>query len=119
MERLSARFAAVKHAQHKDGVAVVSILQDLRSAENLEHKFAVLAARGEWPSQLWVPSQDLSPADEFVCDAAGEVGMLVVEKRRESIEVGEGVQRPLDVYWSCHGRNWAVPQVRSQCTTRS
>ena len=55
----------------------------------------------------------------FVCDAAGEVRMLVVETRRESIEVGEGIQRPLDVYWSRHGRSWIVPQVRSQCTTRS
>jgi hypothetical protein len=52
---------------------------------------------------------------------AGEyqVGEVVVEERGKSIEVGEGVERPLDGYWPGHCRNPGVPQVRSHCTTRS
>jgi hypothetical protein len=45
--------------------------------------------------------------------------MVLVEECGESVEVGERVQRPLEVYRSGHGRNEVVPQVRSHRTTRS
>ena len=66
-----------------------------------------------------MPPQNVSPDNQLVRDACGEVGELVVEKRRKSIEIGEGVERPLEVYWPGHGRNRGVPQVRNQWTTCS
>ena len=64
-------------------------------------------------------AEDVSPLDKFVRDARREVGKPFVEECRESIEVGEGVERPLDLYWPGHGPNPGVPHVRSHCTTRS
>ena len=56
---------------------------------------------------------------EFVRDAAGKLRMVFVEKGGESIEVSQGVDGPFEIYRSCHGRNWAVPQVRNQWTRQS
>ena len=66
-----------------------------------------------------MPPQNAGSDNQLVRHASGEIGELLVEKSRESIEVGEGVERPLDVYWPGYGRNRGVPQVRNHCTIRS
>jgi hypothetical protein len=70
-------------------------------------------------SQLRMPAEDVSPLDTFVRHARREVGKPFVEECSKSIEVSEGVERPLDLYWPGHRRNPGVPHVRSHCTTWS
>ena len=95
---------SVRVWEHENRATVVAILQDVRSAEHSKNDLAVLVAGGDWPSQLWMPPENVSPDNQLVRHVCGEVGELLVEQRRESIEVGEGVERPLDVYWPGHGR---------------
>ena len=57
--------------------------------------------------------------DDFFGNGGGELGRLIVERRRETIEVSERILRPIEVYWSCHRRNRRVPHVRSHRTTRA
>ena len=67
-----------------------------------------------------MPGKQLRSRDDFICDDRRELGRLTLEERCESIEVGECIGRPIEVdYGSGHGRNRAVPHVRSQRTTRS
>lgn len=64
-------------------------------------------------------AEKLRSADDFICDDGRQLWRFVLKELRESIEIGERVVRPLERYWSCHGRNRGVPHVRNQRTTRS
>ena len=45
-----------------------------------------------------MPGEQLRSGDDFLCDNSRELGRLTLEERRESIEIGERVFRPIDVY---------------------
>jgi hypothetical protein len=42
--------------------------------------------------------ENLRFRDDRLSDRRGKLGGLLVEKRRESIEVGEGIVRPFELY---------------------
>jgi hypothetical protein len=109
----------VEEAEHQYGAAIVPVLKGVCATEHLEEEFAVFLAACYGSSQFRMTAEDVSPLDKFVCDASREVGKPFVEECGKSIEVGEGVERPLNLYWPGHGRNRGVPHVRSHCTTRS
>ena len=96
--RRSTRFAAVEDAQHHDPVAVVAILEHVGSAEHLHHDLPVLLTRRDGATEFRVPGEQLRSADNFVCDDCRNLGGLILEERRESIEVGECIVRPIEVY---------------------
>jgi len=60
-----------------------------------------------------MPTENVSTCNELTGDACGELGELPVQERGKSIEIGERVERPLDLYWSGHCRNRGVPHVRA------
>ena len=63
--------------------------------------------------------EDVSPDNQLFGNTDSQIGEVVVEESGKSIEVGESVERPLDLYWPGHRRNRGVPQVRNHWTTRS
>ena len=65
------------------------------------------------PPELRMSTENVSPCNQLAGDACSEVGEVLVEERGKPIEIGEGVERPFDLYWPDHGRNRAVPHVRS------
>lgn len=90
-------FAAVEDPEHQDGAAIVPVLKSVRATEHLQQEFAVFLAACYGSSQLRMSAEDVSPLDKFVRDARREVGKPFVEECRKSIEVGERVERPLDL----------------------
>jgi hypothetical protein len=42
--------------------------------------------------------EHLCSGDDFLCDDCRKLGGLLLEERRESIEVGECIVRPIEVY---------------------
>lgn len=102
-----------------DGVAIVPVLKG-----RMLHREPGAGVRGIPRGLLWlVPASGVDggrqSSRQVRCDARREVGKPFVEECRKSIEVGEGVERPFDLYWPAPGRNSGVPHVRSHCTTRS
>lgn len=91
----------------------------LGSAEHRQDEFAVLVAMAESASQSWMTPEHVSSRNQFAGNAGCEIRELVVQERREAIEIGQRVERPLDFYWPGHGRKPDVPHVRSHWTTRS
>jgi len=45
-----------------------------------------------------MPREQLRSGDDFLCDDCRKLGGLVLEERCESIEVGERIVRPIEVY---------------------
>ena len=68
------------------------------AAEHLKEEFAVFLATRYGSSQFRMPAEDVSPLDKLVRDARREAGRPFVEECSKSIEVREGVERPLDLY---------------------
>lgn len=113
------RFAPVEDAEHQNGAAVVPVLKRLCATEDLKEDLAAFFATCYGSPKLRMPTEKVSPLDKLTGDARGEVGELFVQERGKSTEVGEGVERPFDLYWPGHCRNPGAPHVRSHCTTRS
>ena len=44
-----------------------------------------------------MPGEQLRPGDDFLCDDGRNLGRLILEERRESIEIGERIFRPIEV----------------------
>lgn len=42
--------------------------------------------------------EQLRSGDDFLCDDCRKLGGLLLKERRESIEVGECIVRPIEVY---------------------
>lgn len=42
--------------------------------------------------------KDLRSGDDLLSDVRRKLGRLILKKRRESIEVGEGIVRPFELY---------------------
>jgi hypothetical protein len=88
----------VEDAEHQNGAAIVTVLKGVCATEHLEEDFAVFLATCEGSSHFRMPTKNLSSHDKFARDTCSEVGKSCVQERSESIEVGEGVERPLDLY---------------------
>ena len=88
----------MEDAQHHDSVAVVAILKRVGSGEHLHHDLPVLFTGRDGPAEFRVPGEQLRSGDDFLCDDCRKLGGLVLEKRCESIEVGECIVRPFEVY---------------------
>ena len=61
--------AAVEHAQHEDGAAIVAILKGVRSTEHLEDELAVLFAISQGSPQPRVSTEDVSPDNQLFGDS--------------------------------------------------
>ena len=92
------RFPAVEDAEHQNGAAIVAVLKGVCATEHLEEDFSVFLATGDGSSQFRMPTKHLSSHHEFARDTCSELGKSCVQEGSESIEVGEGVERPLDLY---------------------
>ena len=88
----------MEDAQHHDPVAVIAILEHLGSTEHLHHDLPVLLARRDGATELRMAGEQLRSGDDFLCDDCRKRGGLLLEERRESIEVGECIVRPIEVY---------------------
>ena len=88
----------MEDAEHQNGAAIVPILKGVCATEHLKEEFAVLLAARYGSSQFRMPAEDVSPLDNFVRDARRKAGKPFVEECSKSIEVREGVERPLDLY---------------------
>ena len=85
-------------AQHHDPLAVVAILEHVGSAEHLHHDLPVLFTRRDGPSEFRMAREQLRSGDDFLCDECRKLGRIFLKKLGESIEVGERIIRPLDIY---------------------
>jgi hypothetical protein len=108
----------MEYAQDHKSLISEPILKHVRRIQHLQHELTVFLALGERPAKARL-GQHFDPCDDFLCNNAGKLGMLLLQERRKSLEVIEGVLRPLDRYSSRHGLNPGVPQVSSHRTTRS
>ncbi len=90
--------ASVKDTEHQNRAAIVPVLEGVCATEHLKEEFAVFFATRHGSSQFRMPAEDVSPVDKLVRDARREAGNPFVEECSKSIEVREGVERPLDFY---------------------
>ena len=68
----------------------------IRDAQH--HDLPVLLARRDGATELRMAGEQLRSGDDFLCDDCRKLGGLLPEERRESIEVGECIVRPIEVY---------------------
>jgi len=88
----------MEDAQHHHPATVIAILEHVGSAEHLHHDLSVLFTRRDGTTEFRMPGQQLRSGNDFVCDDCRKLWGLVVEERRESIEVGKRIVRPIEVY---------------------
>ena len=111
-------FAAVEDPEHQDGAVIVPVLKSVCATEHLDEEFAYSSRPAmAGPNFGCRRRTSVLSTSSFAMRAEG--GKPFVEECCKSIEVGEGVERPLDLYGPGDGRNPDVPQVRSHCTTGS
>ena len=65
--------AAVEHAQHQHGAAIVAVLKCVGAAEQRQHDFAILGANAEWASQVRMAAEQIGPRAQFRGDAELQV----------------------------------------------
>lgn len=94
----SSRLTAVEDTEHHEPIAVEAILEDIRGAQHFEHDLPVLLTSRERPTKFRMSREHLRSGDDLVRNDCGKLGRLLVKKRGESIEVGEGVVRPFEIY---------------------
>jgi hypothetical protein len=92
----------MEYAEHQNALAVISVLQGVGSPEDLQEELAILFALSYGSPQPRVSAENISPCDEFGGYTSSEVREPLMQERGESIEVGEGIERPLDRYWPGH-----------------
>jgi hypothetical protein len=97
-EAASSRLTAVEDTQHHEPIAVVPILEHVRGVEHFQNELSIFLTTRERPAKLRMSGKNLRFGDDLLSHDPGELGSLLVKKRRESIEVGEGVGRPLEIY---------------------
>jgi len=88
----------MEDTQHHEPIAVVAILEDVRGAQHFEHDLPVLLASRERPAKFRMSRENLRSGDDLLSNDRGKLGRPLVKKRGESLEVGEGVVRPFEVY---------------------
>jgi hypothetical protein len=52
----------------------------------------------QWPAKFRMSRENLRSRDDLASNDGRKLGRLVVKKRREPIEVGDGVVRPFEIY---------------------
>lgn len=87
----------MEDSEHQNGAAIVLVLKGIGATEHLQEEFGILLPTGERASQRRMSAEDVSPLDKFASDACREVWRPLVEECRKSIEVSQGVERPLDL----------------------
>ena len=112
-------FAAVKHTQHDQALAIGPILKYIGSVQNLQNDLPIFLAALDRTPEIWVIDEDLRLFDNFSGDDSREPRMPLLKKYGKTIKIGERCVRPLKPHRSCHRRKAGVPQVRSQRTTSS
>ena len=94
----SPRLTAVEHTQHHEPIAVVAILKNVRRPEDFEDELPVLFAGRERAAKLGMSRENLRSDDDLLSDDGRKLWRFVVQKRCESIQVGQGVVRPFEIY---------------------
>ena len=78
--------------------AVVSILEDVVAAEHLQHELPEFFAPRDGATEFGMSCEDLGSCDNRIRDDRRQLRRSLVEERRESIQVGERIIRPLQRY---------------------
>ena len=85
-------------------MAIVTILEDIVSAEYLENKLSVLLPSGNRVTEPGILRKQLGSRDDGVGDDRREFRRVFLQEGGETIEVSECVVRPVDGYRPGHGR---------------
>lgn len=85
----------MEHPQHHQVGAVVSILEDVVTAQHLQDKLPVFFAPGNGSTEPGMSRENLRSRDDRIGNDRSQLRRLPLEERCEPIEVGEGVVRPL------------------------
>jgi hypothetical protein len=64
-----AALARMEHTQDYQAIAVVSILEDVVAAEDLQDKLSVLLAPGYRATEFWMPREQLRSRDDRITTA--------------------------------------------------
>ena len=88
----------MEDAQDHDATAVIAILEHVGGAEHFQDNLPVLLTSRERSAKFRVSGKKLRSGDDLSSDDRRKFGRLVAKKRRESIEVGQCIVRPLEVY---------------------
>jgi hypothetical protein len=92
----------MEYAEHQNALAVKSILHGVGSAKDPQEELAILFTLSYRSPKPRVSAEDIGPRNEFAGDTTSKVREPLMQKDGESIEVGEGVERPLDRYRPGH-----------------
>ena len=109
--RASAFLAAVKHPQHDQALAVVTVTKDIGRVQNLQHDLAIVFTALYRSSELGVFLENLSFLQNFNRDDLCKMWVPILKKRREATEVGQCRGRPFEPQRFCQGLNAGVPHV--------
>ena len=74
------------------------ILEDIRRIEHAQHQLPILLAPGDRTAEQRALRKDLRLGDDLLGHHGGKRWMMLLEQRREAVEVGEGVVRPFEIY---------------------
>ena len=88
----------MEDTQDHEPTAVVAILEDVRGAQHFQNQLPVLFTSRQWPAKFRMSRENLRSGDDLLSNDRGKLGRPLVKKRGESLEVGEGVVRPFEVY---------------------
>jgi hypothetical protein len=92
----SSRFATVEDAEDDEAPIGEPVLEYVGRVQNLQHELAVFPALGERSAKARKLGQHIGPRDDFLRHDAGEFGVMLLQEGSKSLEVIEGVLRPLD-----------------------
>jgi hypothetical protein len=81
----------VEDTQDHEPTAVVAILEGVHGAQHFQDQLPVLFASRQWPAKFRMSRENLRSRDDLASNDGRKLGRLVVKKRRETIEVGEGI----------------------------
>ena len=73
-------------------------MEDVVATPHLQDELPVLFAARDRTTELGMTCENLGSLDNRLCDGTRQLRRLLVEKRAESIQVGESIVRPLQFY---------------------
>jgi hypothetical protein len=88
----------MKNPQDHEMVGLVSILENVGAAENLQDNLAVLVTPGNRSTEFRMSGEKVRSRDDRIGDDHRQLRGLILKEGCKAIEVGEGIVRPLQVY---------------------
>jgi hypothetical protein len=73
-------------------------MEDVVATQHSQHELPVFFAPRDGTTEFGMSSEDLGSCDNRIGDDRRQIGRLLVEERPEPIQVGESINRPLQLY---------------------